>query len=235
MRRIKHIFITASLLVLIPAAASAQQKITALPDTVKTAFFNGIAVRADIVGPIMLATGDCGHYEAGVRINIKDKYFPAFEIGRTEADQTMNYVEQHWYKTKAPYFRLGCDFNILRDKHDIYKAFAGFRYGFTSYKYDASVAHTTIIEDDPDTETNEKSTQTTYIGHYGLKGSSHWIEGVFGVDAKIWGPLHMGWDIRYRKKIKHSYSETSEPWYVPGFGGYKDAKFTFNFNIAIAI
>ena len=46
-----------------------------------TRFFRGLQVMVDAVGPIQLAVSDYGQYEAALRINFKDKYFPIFELG----------------------------------------------------------------------------------------------------------------------------------------------------------
>jgi hypothetical protein len=46
----------------------------------------------------------------------------------------------------------------------------------------------------------------------------HWFEVVFGVEAKIFGPLHLGWNVRYKRRITHKEGDIGQSWYVPGFG-----------------
>lgn len=195
-------------------------------DTVQVAFLNGIAVRADLLGAYQMLFNDAGQWEVGMRINLKDRYFPAIEAGFAEADKKDEYIPELKFKTKAPYFRVGCDFNILHNKHDDYKLFAGVRYGFTTFNYDMST-------ENPRNE-GEEIVQGIYTDNYGLKCDYHWLEGVFGVDAKIWGPLHLGWDVRYRRRLFQKHDEIGEPWWIPGYGGKKAAGFAGNFNLIIS-
>ena len=66
-------------------AQSVEKKIVELEN--KTIpFFNGLAVSADLVGVAQMAFGDYGQYEAGLRVNLKNKYFPVFELGYGKAD-----------------------------------------------------------------------------------------------------------------------------------------------------
>ena len=61
-------------------AQSVEKKIVELEN--KTIpFFNGLAVSADLVGVAQMAFGDYGQYEAALRVNLKNKYFPVFELG----------------------------------------------------------------------------------------------------------------------------------------------------------
>lgn len=56
-------------------AATAQKRTLPEPkDTLPT--FRGVQVMGDVVGLIMLGVSDYGQYEGGVRVNLKDKYFP---------------------------------------------------------------------------------------------------------------------------------------------------------------
>ena len=124
--------IAISLLMLAAAhPAAAQRKDTALKND-SVPLFNGMAVAVDLVGPVQMAIGDYGQYEASLRVNLKDRYFPVIELGVGRADYTDD-VTQTSYKTSAPFGRIGIDFNLLKDKHDIYKLFAGVRYAFTSF------------------------------------------------------------------------------------------------------
>lgn len=116
-------------------AQSRKKKIVEEVDT--TAFFQGMAVSVDLIGVAQTVLSDYGQYEAALRINLKDKYFPIIELGYGTADAS-DEATNLLYKTSAPYGRLGVDWNLLKNKHDIYRLYGGFRYGFTSYKYDIS-------------------------------------------------------------------------------------------------
>ncbi len=242
MRALSAIVLTLLLLGATPAAAQKKKK-AAERDTIQVSFINGVAVHWELVGAMQLLWGDHGQWEAGVRVNLKDRFFPVFEMGYGRANETEEYVEESWCKTKAPYFRIGCDYNLLRDKHDNYKLFVGLRYCFSKFSYDMTVKEEALTsfldETDVGTDDDEGEEVAGTIYEYkeydGLKATYHWLELVLAVDAKIWGPLHVGWDIRYRRVIKRSYAEQGTPWYIPGFGNAKKGGFFVAFNLAFAI
>jgi hypothetical protein len=235
MLRHSQIAFAIALLALLPHCLQAQKKDKVEVDTVKVNFLNGIAVHADLLGAVQMLSSDHGQWEAGLRINIKDRYFPAFEIGIGEADESDEYEEESWCKARAPYFRIGCDYNVLRNKHDLYKAFVGLRYGFSKFNYDTTVKTVTETDGGDTAETGESTTTTTYPEYDGLDATCHWLEVVFGVDAKVWGPLHLGWDVRYRRMLSNKHSDIAAPWYIPGFGNDKTAGFAAMFNFTLAI
>src|SRR3712207_7225703 len=41
---------------------------------------------------------------------------------------------------------------------------------------------------------------------------------VAGLDAKISGPLRMGWSLRYKARLHQKQGKDAEAWYVPGYG-----------------
>ena len=188
-------------------------------------FFRGFAVSFDLVGPAMLILGDHGEYEAALRINLHDQWFPIFEAGIGKANHDKDDVTEITYKTTAPYFRVGMDWNILKNKHQANRMYAGFRYAFTSYKVDI------IREDLPDPVWQSH----TGFGVKDMKCNMHWAEIVFGIDAKIFGPLHLGWNVRYKRRIAHKDGDLGTTWYVPGFGINDKDNLTANFNVIIDI
>lgn len=217
---------TTSLLLLLflllgTSSAEAQSKkkwFTAENDS--TPFFNGVAVSVDLVGAGQLLLSDYGQYEAALRINLKDRYFPIFELGYGISDATDETTNIN-YKTKAPYGRFGCDFNLLKNKHDIYRLYAGARYAFTSYKFDLAVP---VVTDPVYGGTSDMSTTD-------IKCNYHWMELVMGVDAKIAGPLHLGWSVRYKRRLFHDDGSIGNTWYVPGYGIQGGSRIGATFNV----
>ena len=169
--------------------------------------FRGFSVSFDLVGPAKLMLSDHGEIEGGLRINLHDQWFPVVEIGIGKANHEEDEVTGITYKTTAPYFRLGIDLNLLKNKHQSNRLFAGIRYAFTSYKVD--IIRKDLI--DPIWK------YTTDFGVEGMKCNMHWFEVVFGIDAKILGPMHLGWNVRYKRRIAHKEGEIGQSWYVPGF------------------
>lgn len=211
-----------SLLLIVAAVpAQAQSKMFRVEkDSVP--LFNGLALSFDLVGPVMQALGDYGDYEAALRVNLHDQYFPIVEIGYGQAKRD-DEVTGIYYKTSAPFFRLGCDLNLLKNKHAPNRLYGGLRYAFTSYNVDISRQDMT----DPVWQ------GTTGFAIEGDACNQHWIEAVFGLDAKVWGPLHMGWTFRYKRRIAHKDSSIGNTWYVPGYGIYGDTRLGANFNVII--
>ena len=188
------------------------------------ALFRGVSVSADMVGLAQLAFSDYGQYEAALRLNLKDRYFTIIELGIGKADHTDDGTNVR-YKTSAPYGRIGIDFNLLKNKHDIYRLYGGVRLAYTSFKYDVE----SPVVTDP------VWGGTANYGGTGIKANYAWIEGAFGVDAKIWGPFHLGWSVRYRAKVSGDTGTLGNAWYVPGFGRSGGTRMgaTCNFSIDI--
>ena len=69
----------------------------------------------------------------------------------------------------------------------------------------------------------------------GVQAKYHWLEVVFGVDATIWGPLHLGWSVRYRNRLSHDPGELDNVWYVPGYGKSGKSVLGGTFNVIIDI
>ena len=103
--------------------------------------------------------------------------------------------------------------------------YGGLRYAFTKYKVDLERENF----EDPvwqwDTSFGVKEEPCNY----------HWFEAVLGVDAKIFGPLHLGWSVRYKRRIAHKDGIIGRSWYVPGFGLDGDTRLGGTFNVIIDI
>lgn len=211
------------LLLLATSAMQAQTKFfTMEKDSIP--LFRGFSVSFDLVGAAMMALSDYGQYEGALRINLHDEWFPIIEagLGRAKHDDVVTRLN---YSTSAPYFRIGIDRNLLKNKHGVNRLYGGLRYAYTSYKVDIS------RPDFPDPVWQ-------WDTGYGMKDVScyyHWLEAVVGIDAKIFGPLHLGWSVRYKRRIAHSKQDFGETWYVPGFGTSSDSKIGGTFNVIIDI
>lgn len=217
--------IAISLLLLMSATgASAQWKFFTLQkDSVP--LFRGFAVSFDLVGFASMQLSDHGEYEGAFRVNIHDEWFPIVEIGYGKANHETDEVTRISYQTQAPYFRIGIDKNLLKDKHGPYRLYGGLRYAFTSYKVDLD------CQDLVDPVWNRRA-------DFGVKDEQcnyHWLEAVLGVDAKIFGPLHLGWSFRYKRRIAHKDGVMGRTWYVPGYGLEEDTRLGGTFNVIIDI
>lgn len=221
---------TISLFLLLPATHVAAQNKPKTPNKPKTrtavaekdtiAFFRGIAVSADLVGAAERALSDYGQFEAALRINLRDKYFPVIELGYGSADAD-DPSTRLAYKTLAPYGRIGLDINIAKNKHDDYRIYAGARYALTYYKFDVigEGIKDPVWGDDVRFEAHD------------VEANCHWLEAVFGVDAKIAGPFRLGWSVRYRRRLFSDNGSVGNSWYIPGFGKQGNSRFGGTFNV----
>ena len=214
-----------ALFLLCPTTANAQRR-PSLPKVKEDSipFFRGAAVGVDLVGPAMRWLASYGQFEALLRVNLKDRYFPVVEVGVGQADKTDETTGTN-FKTSAPYGRVGCDFNMLKNKHDDYRFLVGGRVGYTSFKYNVL---------SPGLADPIWGTQSSY-GALGNKGSQLWAELVGSVDAKILGPIRMGWSVRYKLRVAHKMGEIGEAWYVPGYGRGGSSQLGATFNVLLEL
>ncbi len=204
-------------------SASAQGFLRFEADTVP--MFRGFSVATDMVGLAQTVLSDYGQYEGALRVNLHDQYFPTVEIGYGRANHEDDEVTGITYKARGPYFRLGADVNMMKRKHTGNRIYAGLRYAYAKYTVDMS--RPLLL--DP-----------VWGGQswWGVDGQScwqHWAEVVVGIYAKVAGPLHMGWSVRYRRRLAHEDGPTDKTWYVPGFGTQGSTKLGVLFNIGIDI
>jgi hypothetical protein len=187
--------------------------------------FQGVAVSFDLAGAVQLQLSDYGQLEAAVRVNLHNQYFPTVEVGYGKANHENDEVTGITYRTKAPYFRLGADANLLKNKHTGNRVFAGFRYAFTYYNIDLD-------------RQNFPDPVWQWDTGFGVQGEScyqHWLEALVGIDAKVYGPLHLGWSVRYRRRLFHDDGLPEKTWYVPGYGTQESTRLGYTFNITIDI
>lgn len=150
--------------------------------------------------------------EVSAEANLKNRYFPIVEIGYGKTDVTNEETLIH-YKTSAPYFRIGMNYNVFYKKPYLPGQFlVGVRYGFTSFSYDISAPAMT----DP-----TWGAPTLPFSYQGVKSSAGWLELVIGLKANVYKSFYMGLSLRYRSRMSMKASENSEPYYIPGYGKNK--------------
>ena len=170
-------------------------------------FFQGFTLSADLLGVGQWLLADYGTLEASLRLNLKNTYFPVAELGMAHCDVYEPNTDIT-YKTNAPYLRVGFDLNLLKDKFQDNRLFAGLRYGFSTYNFD--IAGPAVV--DPVWGGAES------FNKKGISATSHWLELALGVQVKVWKNLHMGWSIRYKRELSTSKNNYAKPYYIPGYG-----------------
>ncbi len=220
---ISRLVISLALLIACSLQADAQLKLKYERDSIP--LFRGFAVSFDLAGFAEKMLGSHGQIEGALRLNLHDQYFPIVEVGLGSASHVNDAVTTISYRTRAPYFRVGADVNIMNKKHTGNRVFVGFRYGYTNYKVD--VFHPKLI--DP---------VWMDVNEYNVVGEpchQHWVEVLFGLDAKIYGPLHLGWSGRFRFRVSHNDGVIGKTWYVPGYGIQNGSTMGYSFYAAFDI
>ena len=210
-------------MLLLPVASSGQGFLKLQRDSLP--FFRGMAVSGDLMGLMQRQLSDYGQYEVALRVNLNNQYFPIVEVGYGKGDHSDDIVTGIAYSTKAPYLRVGCDVNLMKNKRSHNRIYGGLRYAYTSYKVELS------RQPFPDPVWQ----WDTSFGVHDSPCYQHWAEIVFGIDAQVLGPLHLGWSVRYRRRVAHDDGITGKTWYVPGFGTQGSTKLGATFNVIIDI
>lgn len=226
LKYISLFLILTSSLVLLPSHAYAQKKDK---ETLKAEYkasplYQGTSVGIEVAGAGgYLLGGDILSSEIIVQTNLKNRFLPVVEIGYGKTDVINDANDMH-YKTSAPYFRIGMDYNVFYQKPYLPGyLYVGLRYGMSSFTYDAS---------GPDmTDPNYGGHITVPFADLGVKSNASWLEGVVGIKVKIHKRFHMGWAVRYKMRMSVDSHENSNPWYVPGFGKNAGSSFNLTYNL----
>lgn len=202
-----------------PVATKKEKK----PAEIEYPWFNGVSVGVDLYGPAAgLLGSDFMSSEFVVDVDLKHRFFPTLELGFGKTD-AWNDNGIH-YKSDAPYFRVGMDYNALYKKKHGQMILVGLRYGFSSFAYDVE----TLPVIDPvygGSMGNPLLPDNIWGGtipydYAGQKGTMQWLELCAGIRAQVWKSVWMGLGMRFRFKVAESKSPHGDPWYVPGFGKY---------------
>lgn len=211
-----------------PCMAQNSNNTPAVPEVV-IPFYNGITVGVDIYGIGSKVLGsDFLSSEVSAYANLKNRFFPIVEIGYGKTDTT-NDKNIH-YKSAAPYFKLGLNYNTMYKKNNPGFLYVGLRYAFSSMSYDIE----TFPEKDNNPNPNDEYWKTDdfiQYKHYGMNASMHWAEFLVGVQVRIYKQFHMGWSVRMKYRLKISPDEYGDPWYVPGFGKFGSSTLGLNYSL----
>lgn len=204
--------------------ASPEEAAAALLAQKRLPLFAGASVSADLCGAVMAACTPYGQYEAAARLNLRGRFFPVFEMGMGVSNHTNETTNLH-YKVHSPYYRVGMDYNVAKNPRALGRIMVGVRYGFTTYKFDV---------DGPDHYDGVYGTLVPF-SYTGVRGTNHWGEAVFGLEAKVWGFVHLGWTFRYRIRFYHKDTQVGNAWYVPGYGKEDSHALGGTFNVIFDI
>lgn len=219
---------------LLPAALAAQQQ-TVTEEVQRVIvkqqpphFFEGISVAAEMTGLYnRLMKKDTYSMEWSIQANLLNRFFPIAEIGIGQAN-SLNTNNQNHYATKAPFFRVGMDYNVMHKKPKLPGyLLIGFRFATSNFKFDVEAPNLT----DP----HYQHHIFIPFSYTGLESRTYWAELVAGVRTTLFKGLQMGWTLKYKARISQSTPENAKPWYVPGYGSNSSTGLTFNYHVVYYI
>ncbi len=181
--------------------------------------FNGWTLGANFADAILMATGQKhASFDIWADISLHNWFFPVVEAGIGFADNTPE-QGNFTYRTKPSFYaKVGMNYNFMYKIDPAYQVFAGFRVGFSSFKYD--IENIKI--------TNGYWDQTQSFSMTGLKASAVYGEVLAGIKVKIVGNFSLGWNARYHMKFKVSSKSSSSPWFIPGYGATSPFSFSLS-------
>lgn len=186
--------------------------------------YQGTAIGVEVAGLANHILGsDILSTEVQIQSNFKNRFMPTLEVGYGKTN-TINDANDIHYKTNAPYFRIGMDYNIFYLKTYLPGyLYAGLRYGWSSFSYDV---------DGPDMKDPNYGGQITVpFAATGQDSKAHWAEAIVGIKVRIYKSFHMGWSLRYKRRMSVTNHENSVPWYIPGYGKNAGSCFCFSYNL----
>lgn len=189
--------------------------------------FRGLSVHADIGSPIIaLLGGNARSYEVQLDINIYRRIYPIFEMGYATANKES--VSGIVYDAKAPFFRLGINYGLMKPFKDDESVrsvksypFVGIRYAMSPVTY--NISNISISDSYWGTSSvHNFSNNLDYAG---------WLEVVGGVRVDLFRGLTMGWSVRLKTLLHTAASDKAYVWYVPGYGKSSGMGVMFNYTI----
>lgn len=154
-----------------------------------------------------------GLIEFSGELNLHNRYIPVVEIGLGQADYTPDDNNYTYRVGITPYFRIGATYNFLYNSNPDYMVYAGLRYGWSHFSYE--VNDVTLTDGYWDqSATFNLPRQTSNVSY---------IQVLFGLRVKLFGPISAGWSFRYQKILHETDALYGLPYYIPGYGSRKSS------------
>lgn len=167
------------------------------------------SVGVDLWDPLMRIFGQSyGMVGFSAEINLHNRYIPVVEVGLGNASSTPSNQNYTYHVGLSPYFRIGANYNFLYNSNPDYQFVAGIRYGWSRFSYQL---RDVLITDGywGQQETVDFPSQISSVSY---------INVLFGLRVKIWKPISMGWNVRFRAILHETEQPGGQPWYIPGYG-----------------
>ncbi len=169
----------------------------------------GISVGVNIFDPVMRLFGQqYGGADIWAELSLHNRYKPILEFGLASADITPDGQNFTFRSPLAPYFRLGCSYNIFYNNTPDYQLCFGLRYGFSTFSYSIdNVSVGTGYWDDP-----------AHFSFPSQNATAGWLEITAAIKVKIYKAFSMGWTVKFHSLLHESKDTYGKPMYIPGYG-----------------
>jgi hypothetical protein len=169
--------------------------------------YNGIQIGFELSQPAGYLLSNSWGYSANIDVNLKNKYFPTFEVGYSDFNKESD-AGIHCTAT-GNYFKAGLNIPVsIHGTKAENMFYAGLHYGFSAFSYDLdNLTFSGGYWGDPGITsfTNEKAV----VG---------WVEADVGIRVNIIGPFSLGWNVQYKSVLNIKNGDHSIPPYIPGYG-----------------
>lgn len=122
------------------------------------------------------------------------------------------------YSSEGTFFRLGPQINLMPHNKHRSSIFFGIMYGRSSFEDRITYAQ-------PDTGWGDQN-----LGYANERLTARWFEANMGINVKVFGPLYLGYTVRFKFAKTLSGHEELLPFEIPGYGeASKGSRFGFNY------
>lgn len=167
------------------------------------------SVSFDLFTPATRAFGTkYGLGEIAAEVNFHNRYIPVVEIGLGQASTTPE-DNNYTYRTPvAPFFRIGMNYNFLYQSNPDYLIMAGFRYGFTPFRFEVTdISQQPGYWDEP--LSYSLPSQSVTAGYFQI---------LLALRVRVFGNVSLGWSVRYQSLLHDTDTPYGNAWYIPGYG-----------------
>lgn len=182
--------------------------------------FHAVTIGVDIWDPVMRLIGtEYGGIGFWGELSLHNRFKPIFELGVSTADISPDNLNYTFKSPMAPYFKIGCNYNILYNSNPDYQLLFGLRYGFTPFNF--TVENISSNNDYWDNPLFDIPKQSATVGYYEIVAS---------IKVRLFKNVSAGWAIKYHTVLHESKCTYGEPMYIPGYGK-RNNRITGSFSI----
>lgn len=184
--------------------------------------YQGVGFKIDLgnsIYEVAISGGKGMSFEGLLFVDLQHRYLPTIELGYGSLKRTAN--NNAHYQGQGAFMRLGCDFNIMKNKEMGNMFLLGGRIGGALQDYNISNLFIT----------DSYWGITKPIDTYKKVRFDCWAELVGGVQVDVYKGFIMGWNVRMKLLFTRTKEGNYHPSYIPGYGHQNNTTFSFNYYI----